>query len=1039
MPVGGANAGEIKARMTLEMGDFSRKVDKAKKDIRGLSDSGKSLKSSLSEISQVAGVAGLALTAGIGAAVKVGMDFEAQMARVGAISGASAEQLDALTAEAMRLGSETSKSALQVAQGMEIMAAAGYEVNDIIAAMPGIISASVASGEDMARVTEVVSAALNAFQLEASEASRVADILAQAANDSAASVDDLGYAFKYAAPVANQLGISIYDLSAAVEIMTNNGLKGEQAGTTLRMALLRLAQDSGPAAEALNELGIETEGANGKMRPLSEIIDLLRKKTENMTTAQKAATLQTIFGTEALTGMMTLVNSAPGEFDGLVKALEESAGASEEAAKKMQDNLRGSLEQLGGAAETAAIGLYNGLKPALRDVVEATTEFINQLSQSGAFQRFGKSIAEVIEFLSSAEGRFITVAGVVALVGSRIVSILPSLSAMTTAFRTLWTAIAAGQLAMGPAGWIVAGLSVIAGLFAANTARAREFTTVTAANVREIYEQTTAQDRLIDSFLALERRSKLTTQEFGRYLDLQTRLKSETDPTKQKQLADEMERLREKSGLSNEEFKRMVELNSRLVQTVPQAAGEVTKYGNKIASAADQVKRMNAEQRELAQMKLWTQVANGIANVANWEKEAQRYAAAYNQAKKEANNASQKLIDINRQINETEAQINAARESGNAREAAALQRKLAGLNIAKQIVSDTLNEASAEAEANEKSLKATQNKIKALNSQKQVLKEIIFQEAGITQESQKNVSAIQQLISKNEVRIAQLQAAKREHRGNQAEIDKEIQKLTNQNNKYTEAISKLNQIEGETAGVGKEIDKNTNKASAMNKELSRKVKKPVDTSDIDSSRKKTDDVNARIQKIVKKNIDLSQFGIGIRNAESLNSKISKSVTKPVGQSSINSAINRADELHRNLGRSQTKRVSIFTTIVESVKRVFSGKSHHGGIIKRHNGGTVPMDEQFVPGRQGVYARLMGGEMILTRTQQARLFNLLQDAQSTRRAIESPAPQGQEPLPIQLHTTVQLDGRTLGKAVDEIMYDRQTNKLRAKGISGRRTY
>jgi hypothetical protein len=132
-------------------------------------------------------------------------------------------------------------------------------------------------------------------------------------------------------------------------------------------------------------------------------------------------------------------------------------------------------------------------------------------------------------------------------------------------------------------------------------------------------------------------------------------------------------------------------------------------------------------------------------------------------------------------------------------------------------------------------------------------------------------------------------------------------------------------------------------------------------------------------------------------------------------------------------------VSIFTTIVESVKRVFSGKSHHGGIIKRHNGGTVPMDEQFVPGRQGVYARLMGGEMILTRTQQARLFNLLQDAQSTRRAIESPESQRQEPVPIQLHTTVQLDGRTLGKTVDEIMYDRQTNKLRAKGISGRRTY
>ena len=154
------------------------------------------------------------------AATKVAMDFEAQMDRVGAIAGATGKDMDKLKKTAMELGASTSKSASEVAIGMENMAAMGFEVNEIIAAMPGIISAAEASGADMAQTADVVAASLNMFGLEASDASKVADVLAQSANQSAADITDLQYALKYAGPPAAALGISLEETTAAIGLMT---------------------------------------------------------------------------------------------------------------------------------------------------------------------------------------------------------------------------------------------------------------------------------------------------------------------------------------------------------------------------------------------------------------------------------------------------------------------------------------------------------------------------------------------------------------------------------------------------------------------------------------------------------------------------------------------------------------------------------------------------------------------------------------------------------------------------------------------------
>ena len=229
-----ATVAEMIVKIGADIGDYERNMSQVQKSMQTI---GGRMQSTGMAVGTAFTTMGVALGAGLGMAVNTAMDFESQMSRVKGISGATAGEFDALREAAMDLGASTSKSASEVAKGMENMAAMGYEVNEIIAAMPGVISAAEASGEDMAVVTDVVSAALNSFGLEASDASHVADVLAQSANQSAADINDLGYSFKYAAPVAKALGISMEELAAATGIMSDAGIKGEQAGTTLRSAL----------------------------------------------------------------------------------------------------------------------------------------------------------------------------------------------------------------------------------------------------------------------------------------------------------------------------------------------------------------------------------------------------------------------------------------------------------------------------------------------------------------------------------------------------------------------------------------------------------------------------------------------------------------------------------------------------------------------------------------------------------------------------------------------------------------------------------
>lgn len=164
------------------------------------------------------------IAAGFGLSVKTAADFEAEMARVGAISQSSKKDMKAMSDQAIELGANTSKSAQEVALGMEELAAMGFDAKEIMGAMPGVIAAAEASGSDMAQTSKVMASAMNAFGLEATESTHIADVLAQTANQSAADITDMEYALKYAATPAKALGVSLEETSAAIGMMVDSGL-----------------------------------------------------------------------------------------------------------------------------------------------------------------------------------------------------------------------------------------------------------------------------------------------------------------------------------------------------------------------------------------------------------------------------------------------------------------------------------------------------------------------------------------------------------------------------------------------------------------------------------------------------------------------------------------------------------------------------------------------------------------------------------------------------------------------------------------------
>ncbi|WP_025848675.1 phage tail tape measure protein [Paenibacillus ehimensis] len=433
---------ELKAQTTIvgRIGaEFQKSFDQAKAAIGSGFDQVKKAGMTIT-------AAGAGMAAGLGAAVHTAAEFDAQMAKVKALSGSTAEQFAALRKQAIDLGASTSFSASQAAQGMQMLAAAGFNADQIMKAMPGVLDATAASGEDLALVAETMASALNAFGLQASQSGHVADVLAQAANMSAIGIQDMAYSLKYAGPPAKALGISMEEVGAAIVEMGNAGIKGEQAGTTLRAALLRLIDPPKEAKDVLTALGVSIVDTKGKMLPFSDIIDQLNKKLAGQTEAQKAAALASIFGTETVSGMMVVIGQGKEKFDQYTKSLQNSTGASKQAADIMKDNLKGSVDQLKGAIESASIAIGTALSPVIRKIAEALTELVDK------FNKLPPSLQSTIAVTGAVTAALALLTGPLLMIIGMLPQIIAGFSALAPVFAAL----------TGPVGLVVAAIAALA-------------------------------------------------------------------------------------------------------------------------------------------------------------------------------------------------------------------------------------------------------------------------------------------------------------------------------------------------------------------------------------------------------------------------------------------------------------------------------------------------------------------------------------------------------------------------------------------------
>jgi TP901 family phage tail tape measure protein len=340
-----------------------------------------------------------AVTGGIKGILTTSMDFEAEMSKVRALSGANNQEFEELRQTAIKLGADSVFSASEAAQGMTNLAAAGFNAKQIVAAMPGILNAAAASGEDFASVSDIMISAMNDFGLQAKDMGHIADDLAAAANASSISISDIGVSLKYVGPAAHAAGLSLEEVSAALAILGNNGIKADTAGTSLRMGLQRLVSPPKSAANALKDLGIQVTDSTGKVRPLADIIGQLHNKFQDMSKSQQLAAASAIFGAESMSAWLTLIQKGPGQLEQLTNAFIHSKGAAQQMANTMNDNLKGSIQQMEGAFESLSIKIGQAVTPALRTVVDGITRVVQSLTNGNAFKNlFPPEMVTAIKF-----------------------------------------------------------------------------------------------------------------------------------------------------------------------------------------------------------------------------------------------------------------------------------------------------------------------------------------------------------------------------------------------------------------------------------------------------------------------------------------------------------------------------------------------------------------------------------------------------------------------------------------------------------------
>ena len=359
---------------------------------------------------------GIATAAIAGFSLKVGANFEAGMSVVEAISGATGKELEDLTQLAREMGRQTKFSATESAEGLKYMAMAGWDAEQMMKGLPGVMMLAAASGEDLGLVTDIVTDSMTAFGYSADQSGRFADVLARTSTSTNTNVGMLGESFKYVASSAGALNYSIEDTALVLGAMANAGIKSSMAGTSLRGALQALKAPTGETLSAMNELGLSFYDSEGQAKPLRDVMEQLRGAMKDMTDEQRESYMSMLFGTRAAEGMSAILKVSEDDWNNLADGIDNSTGAAEEMHDIMTDNLMGDFIKMKSAAEGFGEALYrsfNFFRPVVQKataLINSATDFLEKLNAEGnttadkfkMIAQAGKPLAPLLAFIGAA-------------------------------------------------------------------------------------------------------------------------------------------------------------------------------------------------------------------------------------------------------------------------------------------------------------------------------------------------------------------------------------------------------------------------------------------------------------------------------------------------------------------------------------------------------------------------------------------------------------------------------------------------------------
>ena len=470
-------------RLGAEMADLKKKQE----------DAAESAKSFGQESNQAITAVGDALAAaGIAAAlheiyeaymecISVAGNFEESMSNVEALSGASTEELRQLSDLAKELGATTKFTAKESADAMGYMAMAGWDAQQMLAGMPGVLQLAAASGEDLALVSDIVTDSMTAFGLTAADTSRYADVLAATAANANTSVGVMGETFKYAAPVAGALGYSIEDVSTAIGLMANAGIKGSNAGTALRNVFNGLLGGVTLTSDAFGEIQVSAVQADGTMADFGTTINELREYFSQMSDAERVNNAMVIAGQRGYAGLLSILNATDDDYAKLTASINNATGAAQRMADIKMDNMNGQLTLLNSAWEAVQTTVGEQFTPALADLYGWGAKVLSEIN--GFLQQHPAIIKAVTAFV-----------GVIGAVTAGIAAY----SAVTKIAIPLMKLFAASI----PGVNIIMGVTVAVAALAAGIAALSAIQDTEAAEVRKLTETSRQEYEQIQSLKA---------------------------------------------------------------------------------------------------------------------------------------------------------------------------------------------------------------------------------------------------------------------------------------------------------------------------------------------------------------------------------------------------------------------------------------------------------------------------------------------------------------------------------------------------------